>query len=176
MLAEFLGFTNLESTLWNLAAYIAFAAVITGVLYERWINVLYLPAAVALGLYAGMFIGNPVFAALQSVIGVSAFAGLTKFSKKTSNWIVGLAAAGACIYLLQTGALADYWAVLGSLGLLGIAFGLVVLPHRKGFLLMVLAGIFLTGYAYESKAWVFFFLNAFFVVVSFYKWREIKAA
>ena len=173
-LIQFLGFTTLTSSLWNMAAYIAFIGIIIGVSWEKYRNLLVTIGAFVLVFYAGIFLHDPLFVISQCVIVFSGILQLTKTSKRTATKSLILATLLSYAILLKNGAIADIWSFIGSLGLLGIAFGLIILPKRFGFLVMAVGGVFLTIYAYTVSAWVFFLLNIFFAIVNVKKWYKNK--
>ncbi len=172
MLIEFFGFTTLANSIWNAVAYMAFIGIIIAVLWERYRNVLMTLGAAILASYAGFFLYNPLFTTLQALIVVSGLLQLMKAPKRTSMAVLMTLTVVAYLFLTLSGAVADGWALIGSLGLLGIAFGLAVLPNRYGFLLMAVGGVLLIFYAFAVKAWVFFFLNIFFAVANIRTWRR----
>ena len=171
-LAEFFGFTNLAGSIWNSIAYLAFILIIIGVSSDRYRNVLITSGAAALALYAIIFLHNPLFAALQALITVSGSLQLAGISKRTAMTVMMVLTAAAYLFLILGGSITNIWALLGSLGLLCIAFGLVVLPKRCGFLLMAAGGILLIIYAFTVTAWVFFFLNIFFTIANIRTWQK----
>ena len=169
-LLELLGFTSVASTAWNLAAYVAFIGIIIGVSSERHRNVLTAIGAVILGLYAWLFLHNPLFATLQVLIVISICLQWAKLSRQHTMLAMLPLTLLAYFLLAKNGAIADVWSLIGSFGFLGIAFGLVVLPKKFGFLLLVAGGALLTVYAYHVSAWVFFLLNVFYVIESVRAW------
>lgn len=174
-LIQFLGFTTLTSSAWNAVAYIAFIGIIIGVSSERYRNLLFTVGAFVLALYASIFLHNQLFATLQMVIVVSGFLQLLKFSdSRFSIGLLSLFTLASYLNLTLNGVVSEIWSFIGSLGLLGIAFGLVVLPKRFGFLIMTMGGIFLVIYAFTVSAWVFFFLNIFFAIVNIKTWHKNK--
>lgn len=171
-LIQFLGFMTLTSSIWNIAAYIAFIGIIIGVSSERDRNLLFTVGAFVLALYASIFLNNQLFATLQIVVMISGFLQLFKFSKRFSIGLLILFTAASYLNLALNGTISDIWSFIGSLGLLGIAFGLIILPKRFGFLVMALGGAFLTIYAFTVFAWVFFLLNIFFAIVNIKTWYK----
>ncbi len=171
-LAGFFGFTTLAGVIWNSVAYLAFILIIIGVFSDRYRNILMTFGAAVLALYAAIFLHNPLFAALQTLIVVSGFLQLAKVSKRTAMATMVIFTAVAYLFLALNGSIANIWALLGSLGLLGIAFGLVALPQHNGFLLMATGGVLLIVYAFTVAAWVFFLLNVFFTVANIRVWRK----
>ncbi len=63
-----------------------------------------------------------------------------------------------------TSMIIPFWPIVGFFGLLAIVFGLVMLPHRSGYFVMILAGVLLVMYAVSVEAWVFSLLNAVFII------------
>ena len=80
-LFEFFGFATLASSIWNAAAYIAFVGIIIGVSSERYRNILFTAGAGILALYAGIFLHNPLFAALQTLVVIAGLSQLAKVSE-----------------------------------------------------------------------------------------------
>lgn len=173
-LIQFLGFTTLASSIWNVVAYIAFIGIIIGVSLEKYRNWFITIGALVLVFYAGIFLHDPLFTILQSMIVFSGFLELTKTPKRLATKSLILAVLLLYAILLKNGVIADMWSFIGSLGLLGIAFGLIILPKRFGFLVMAMGGAFLTIYAYTVSAWVFFLLNIFFARANVKKWYKNK--
>lgn len=172
MIAEFFGFATIESTLWNLAAYVALAAIIIGVFHNRLRNFLFLFGAGMLAAYASLFLDNKIFAILQVLVMASAILQIKSVSKRRAIVIMSVLAAVVYLFLLWSDAIENTWALIGSIGLLGLAFGLMTLPKRSGFILMATAGILLALYAFEANARVFFLLNIFFTAANLYSWKR----
>lgn len=166
LLAEFLGFTSLNSGLWNAVSYLAFIAIIIGVFWERYRNWLITIGAIALAIYAAAFLQNTLLTTLQIVITVSGILQLCRVSRKSAMLTMIGCTIAAYLFLILKNAVADIWSFVGSLGLLGIAFGLTILPKRYGFLVMAAGGLLLVVYSFIIGAWVFFFLNIFFFVAN----------
>lgn len=160
--------------MWNIVAYLAFIGIIIGVFWEKYRNLLVTVGAFVLMLYAGIFLHNPLFATLQLVIVISGVLSLLKSSKLFSICLLTLSTAVSYLYLVLNGAITNIWAFIGSLGLLCIAFGLVILPKPLGFLVMAAGGVFLTIYAFTVSAWVFVFLNLFFTIANIITWQKSK--
>ncbi|GMQ95274.1 MAG: hypothetical protein BMS9Abin13_387 [Patescibacteria group bacterium] len=173
-LLEFLGFTTIASIVWNAISYIAFIAIIVGVFSERYRNTLITLGAVALAPYAWIFLDSSLFATLQVLIVVSGILQLTKVSKRPAVIVMLTLTTAAYVFLFAGGAIVDAWALMGSFGLLGIVFGLTVLPKRYGFVLMIAGGVLLIFYAFHTAAWVFFFLNIFFSIANLYIWQKAR--
>lgn len=167
-----LGFPTIVDSLWNIVSYTAFVAIIAGVFSERYRNRLITFGAAVLAVYAGVFLKNPLFATLQTLICVSGLMQMVQLRRRAAMTAMMVLTSIAYIFLYASGALADTWAVSGSFGLLGIAFGLITLPHRSGFILMALGGVSLITYAFHVGAWVFFLLNIFFAVANIHTWRK----
>lgn len=173
-LMGFLGL-NTSAGLWSMASYLAFVVIIIGVFWERYRNLLVTLGAVVLVFYAGIFLKNPLFAALQSLI---VLAGALKFSKLSERFAMGAMITTtvlAYIFLVSNDAINDVWSLIGSLGLLGIAFGLAVMPERYGFILMAAGGALLVAYAFAVAAWVFFSLNILFFFANVITWRKQRS-
>ena len=171
-LLNLLGFTTVASSAWNTIAYAAFIAIIVGVFYERHRNALFTIGAAVLVAYAYFFLGNPLFATLQVLIMISGLLRWKKVNRRFSIMAMLMLTALAYAYLYLTGAIMDIWSLAGSLGLLGIAFGLILLPKRYGFLIMAVGGSLLVFYAFHVAAWVFFLLNIFFAISNIYTWKK----
>lgn len=171
LLAEFLGFTSLNSSLWNVISYLAFIMIIVGVFYERYRNWLITMGAIALAIYAAAFLQNTLLTTLQIVITISGVLQLCQVSRNSAmRTMIGCTIA-AYLFLIFKNAVADIWSFIGSLGLLGIAFGLTILPKRCGFLIMATGGLLLVAYSFVIGAWVFFFLNIFFFIANIRAWK-----
>lgn len=169
------GFTTLESTLWNLAAYVAFISIIIGVCYERGRTVLITLGALVLALYAGFFLKDPVFAALQTLITVSGVMQLRQVERRTSIIILLFLTICAVSLLAFGGVLQDNTTLVGVGGLLAIAFGIILLPQFTAFLVMAIGGILLADYAWAVGAWVFFWLNIFFALANIKELFTVRA-
>ncbi len=161
-----LGFTTLESTLWNLASYIAFIGIIVGVLYERWRNILLTVGGATLACYSEFFFKDIVFTALQALLTVSGVMQLARVKHRVSIATMLALTVVVLSLLLLGGALQSMNTVVGVGGLLGITFGIVLLPRRNAFVLMTLGGVLLIAYAWVVGAWVFFWLNIFFALAN----------
>ncbi len=172
ILLEFLGFTSLTSSLWNAASYLAFIAIIIGVFWERYRNWLITIGAMALAIYAAAFLKNTLLTTLQIVITISGILQLCRVSRNSAMRIMIGCTVAAYFFLIFKNAIADAWSFVGSLGLLGIAFGLTILPKRYGFLVMAAGGLLLVAYSFIINAWVFFFLNIFFFVANLRTWNK----
>ncbi|KKS88385.1 hypothetical protein A2567_00230 [Candidatus Azambacteria bacterium RIFOXYD1_FULL_42_11] len=171
---QFLGFTTTTGIIWNSLAYIAFIGIIIGVSSEQYRNWLITIGALVLAFYASIFLHDPLFTILQSIVVFSGFSQLLYRPKLYTTLALILATFLSYLFLILNGEIANIWSFIGSLGLLGIAFGLIILPKRFGFLVMAVGGVFLTIYAYTVSAWVFFFLNIFFAIVNVKKWYKNK--
>ncbi len=173
-ITEFLGFTSPASTLWNAISYLAFLVIIIGVFWERYRNWFVTLGGAALGIYAAAFLQNTVLTTLQAIITISGILQLLKTSRPRAIAIMTALSALAYLYLIASNSIANMWAFIGSLGLLGIAFGLIILPKRCGFLVMAAGGLLLVGYAFAVSAWVFFFLNIFFFAANLHTWKSAR--
>ena len=172
-LTEFFGFTSPISTFWNLSAYLAFTIIIAGVLSEKYRNLLITYGAGVLALYAGTFLHDPLFMLLQILIVISGILlSIKPLPKNVAVAIMIFSTVAAYLFLIINGSITSVSAFIGSIGLLGIAFGLIALPKRYGFLLMAVGGILLFIYAFYVSAWVFFFLNIFFTLANIKKLYE----
>lgn len=167
-----LGFSTIMGGLWNAVSYAAFVGIIVGVFSERYRNRLIMFGAAVLAVYAGVFLKNPLFATLQTLIVISGLAHMMWLRRPAAMAVMTVLTSTAYAFLYASGAIVDAWALAGSFGLLGIAFGLITLPHRSGFILMALGGVALVAYAFHVGAWVFFLLNIFFAVANIHTWRK----
>lgn len=179
-ITEFLGFTTLAGSIWNAISYAAFIGIIIGISWERGRNALFTFGASALALYAGFFLHDILFTTLQILITISALMQWTKVSGYFAGIAMTVLTVAAYLFLISRGAIADIWSLAGSLGLLGIAFGILVLNSnsgrkRYGFLIMAAGGTLLVLYALHVKAWVFFFLNIFFAIANIRGWLKQDA-
>lgn len=169
-----LGFSSIAGSLWNVVSYAAFVTIIVGVFSERYRNRLIMCGAAVLAVYAGVFLKNPLFATLQTLIVISGLAQTVQLRRHVAMAIMAVLTSIAYVCLYVSGAIADMWALSGSLGLLGIAFGLIALPNRFGFILMASGGIALVAYAFYVGAWVFFLLNIFFAIANIHAWQKTR--
>lgn len=170
ILAEFFGFTSFNDGLWNTISYLAFIMIIIGVFWERYRNWLITTGAIVLAIYAAVFLQNTLLTTLQIVITISGILQLCRVSRNSAmRTMIGCTIA-AYFFLIFKNAIADIWSFVGSLGLLGIAFGLTTLPKRYGFLVMAAGGLLLVAYSFVIGAWVFFFLNIFFFAANLRAW------
>lgn len=173
-LREFFGFTTAASSAWNAVAYAAFVGIITGVFWERYRNLLITFGAAILALYSGIFFHNTLFTVLQLLIVVSGLLQLVNAHKRFAMITMVTFTITAYAFLALSGIITDTWTLMGSFGLLGIAFGLVILPKHYGFIVMSVGGILLIFYGFAVEAWVFFFLNIFFAVANTYEWNKVR--
>lgn len=172
ILSEILGFTTLASIIWNAAAYFALVIIIIGVYKERCRNILFTVGAGILALYAGLFLHNQLFATLQILIVISGIFSIAKLFKRSAMLTMIILTIAAYVFLASSGAIASGWALIGSFGLLGIAFGLMILPKDYGFLLMSIGGILLIIYAFTAEAWIFLILNVFFTITNLSRFEK----
>ena len=161
--------------LWDAVAYLALTLIIVGVFWERGRNFLFAAGSVILAAYAWFFLNNTLFAILQALIIVSAILAIEKVSKiRTATILIALTVI-AYILLILSNWITDIWSLLGSFGLIGIAFGLVVLPARWGFILMAIGGVLLTIYSVAVSAIVFLLLNIFFSIANIVNYVRRRA-
>jgi len=168
----FLGFTTVANSIWNATSYVAFTIIIVGVFSERYRNILITLGAAALAVYALVFLKNPLFATLQTLIVISGLLQMVKLRRNFAVTAMIVLTVVAYAFLHLSGAITGGWALVGSFGLLGIAFGLIILPERYGFLLMAAGGLLLIVYAFHVAVWVFFFLNIFFAIANIHTWQK----
>lgn len=159
---------------WDTVSYLAFIIIIIGVFCDRYRNWLITMGAIVLAVYAAEFLHNRLLATLQIVIAFSGVLQLCRVPRELSKCAMIGSAMGAYYSLTTKNAIADIWSFIGSLGLLGIAFGLITLPKRYGFLVMATGGLLLVLYSFIIGAWVFFFLNIFFFIANIRTWNVSK--
>ena len=173
-----LGFTTLESTLWNLGSYVAVVGLIIALFIEKndrlRISLFFMFGGVVLGFYAAFFLHDVLFTTLQVIVGGSALFRLLKFEPRTARTSLGLLTVGAIIFLALSGNLNNVLNIVGTLGFLSIAAGIILLPWYVAFPIMAAGGGFLVGYAWETAAWVFFILNIAFVFSNIIQWYRLK--
>jgi len=169
--------TLIPELVWNFVAYSAATMIIVSLFLPKYRNLIFLVTAVVLAVYSGYFLQNKIFMSLQFIIAFSAFLAMRRevtfrSVKETSHtFFDGCAIASVAfivfIYLIATGVVNDLWSYVGIFGLLGIAFGLVIIPEIKfGFIIMAVSGGLLAIYAFVTDATVFVFLNAFFAAAN----------
>lgn len=174
-LITILGFTSLTNSIWNFAAYAAFIAIIIGVFSEKHRNIFFTLGAATLAIYAGIFLHNQLLTALQALIVISGILQWTGVSKRSTVIIMIALTITTYVFLVAIGAIVDVWALIGSFGLLGIAFGLAMLPKHYGFIVMAVGGILLVIYAFVTSVRVFFLLNIFFAVANLWTWQKVRS-
>ncbi|MDO8743245.1 MAG: hypothetical protein Q7J30_01645 [Candidatus Azambacteria bacterium] len=163
---------QIPDDLWNAVSYLAFIMIIVGIFWQRCRNWLITMGAIALAVYAAIFLQNTLLTTLQIVIAISGILQLCRVSRKIAMRVMIGCTIAAYLFLIFENTIADDWSFIGSLGLLGIAFGLTMLPKRYGFLVMAAGGLLLIGYSFVIGAWVFFFLNIFFFIANLYTWHD----
>ncbi|TSC64853.1 MAG: hypothetical protein G01um101491_136, partial [Parcubacteria group bacterium Gr01-1014_91] len=109
------------------------------------------------------------------LITVSGVLQLCHTGRKASVVVMSALTIIALIFLVLGGALQSVAMTVGIGGLLGIAFGIVLLPRGNAFVLMTLGGVLLVGYALVVGAWVFFWLNIFFVFANIKEFFTARA-
>jgi len=174
---SWLGFTTWTwiDTVLNIAAYAAFYFIIRAVHKERFINETFAVCGGFLGIYAWFFLGNLLLATLQGLIFVSASLQFAEVKRRSGIMIMSVLTIAAYVWLASSGMLTDTKAIIGSIGLLGIAIGIMLLPSRHAFLMMAVGGVLLVYYSFPA-AMVFVLLNIFFTYVNIQKWREARKA
>ena len=157
--------------IWEVVSYLAFIMIIIGVFYERYRNLLITIGAIVLATYAAVFLQNRLLTTLQIVIAFSGILQLCQVPRKLT--MCGMFGCTTVAYysIISKNIITDTWSFIGSLGLLGIAIGLTILPKRYGFLVMAMGGLFLVLYSFVVGAWVFFFFNIFFFVANIRTWK-----
>jgi peptidoglycan/LPS O-acetylase OafA/YrhL len=145
---EILGFTTPRDAFWNTLGYGAFVAIIFGSRKIRtqldYGNALITTGAAILAVYAGIFLRDPLLTVLQTYI---VFAGVLQWRRQYVTdeqrmWSLLIAGLGAVILAGASfeGDTVGLWILAGVLGLMGIAVGLAVAPHRDGALYMSIGG------------------------------------
>lgn len=162
---NFLGFTSVANTLWNLSGYLGMILIIIGVLSKKWRNRFFVLGPFILLIYAWLFLHDPILVGLQLVVTTSGALNLLDIKKRAAFIIIVLSVIVFGI-LLITGQISGLWSWFGALGLWGIALGFTQLPHKRGFTFMALGGFLIMIYAFAFQVWVFFILNIFYVGVN----------
>lgn len=171
---NFLGFTTPEGIVWNSLAYGAILAIIYAVLHEKGRYWVFAVAGATLAFYSHFFLQSILFTTLQIVVTISALLQALKvsvFSQKVSLTLLTL---GALLFLFIEGYLSTILNILGALGFLGVALGIIMLPRLSAFPLMALGGLMLVLYAFATNAWAFFILNIFYTAANIWQWITIK--
>lgn len=156
----------MRDAVWNIVSYSAFIVIIVGVFSEKYRNIFFTLGSAALAAYAAVFLNNPLLTVLQILIVISGILQLLKTSRFMTMLMMSVFTITGYLALFDNGLIGDTWPLVGSFGLLGIAFGIAMLPNRYGFITMASGGVLLTLYAFIVSAWVFFFLNIFFTVAN----------
>ncbi|MDO8555139.1 MAG: hypothetical protein Q7R75_01060 [bacterium] len=164
---NFLGFVDLQSTIWNLAAYLGMVIILFGVKSEKHRPHLIGAGGLILAVYAFFFLHDYILTSLQCLIAVSSVLEIIQVDKKISAIIISAISLVLLIVLVAGGFVGDAARWLGIGGVLGIAFGLVFAPNKAGFISMGLGGVLLVVYAPIVGAWVFFILNLIFAYLNF---------
>jgi len=167
----FLGFTGPVSIFWNLLAYVGMVLITVAVISAKWRNQFFFWGPLALLLYAGLYLHNPILTGLQIVVATSGLLNIRNI-KKPAPFVVITLAVIVFAALLVTGQISGLWYWFGALGLLGIALGLTQLPHKRGFAVMALGGLLIVIYALALHIWVFFVLNAIFFATNLLELRK----
>ncbi|OGF62008.1 hypothetical protein A2926_01440 [Candidatus Giovannonibacteria bacterium RIFCSPLOWO2_01_FULL_44_40] len=163
---NFLGFVDFTSTIWNLVAYAGMVVILFGVKSKNYRPHLIGFGAVILTFFAFLFLRDYILTSLQLLIAISGVLEIFGVNKKVSTTIFSVLSAVLFITLIFGGYVPDALRWLGVFGALGIAFGLIFVPHRLGFVSMALGGALLVIYAPFVGAWVFFFLNLIFTILN----------
>lgn len=162
----------LESGIWNALAYGAFGFLIYAFQTGRAIHVTVVLTGIVLGAYA-YFLGNMLFVFLQGLIVASSALQLMHVSRQYTTGLMLFLTAIVVVTLLLEEVIVGVTDVFGAVGLTGIAFGLIVLPARSGSLILTGSSALLALYSFTSGAWVFFFLNIFFMLINGNNWRKM---
>jgi hypothetical protein len=171
-LLTLLGFTGVSSILWNLGAYFAFVLIILGVSSGKHRNTLITLGATYFAFYAGWFLHNTLFMVLQIIVVISGLFVAVKIPRHISGIIMVFLTLASYVSLFVAGAVTDVWSFIGSIGLLGIAFGLIAVPKRLGFAFMAIGGTLLLVYAVAVVSVAYIFLNFFFAANSIKEWQK----
>lgn len=166
-----LGFTDPVSIFWNLLAYVGMVMIIVAVASQKLRNQFFFWGPLLLLIYAGFFIHNFILAGLQLVVVASAVLNLLNIKRKNSFIIIVLTLILYAV-LLIFGQISEFLPLIGSFGLLSIAFGLTQLPKKRGFALMALGGLLIVVYAFFLQIWVFFVLNLLFFIANILELRK----
>lgn len=169
-LLDFLGFSNPVGVVWNLAAYLGMIIITVAVCFDKYRNQFFVWGPLILLLYAWLYLGDPILTGLQLIVTISGALNLIGVKKEAPCVIVFLTIV-IYIFLLITGQFSNLWFWLGSFGLLGIAVGLIQLPHKRGFSVMALGGLLIAIYAFALQIWVFFVLNTVFFTANILELR-----
>jgi len=167
----FLGFIGPVSIFWNLLAYVGMVLITLAVISAKWRNQFFFWGPLALLLYAGLYLKNPILTGLQLVIIVSGVLNLFSIKKIAPVILIALTIIVYTI-LLTTKQISGLWPVIGSFGLLGIAFGMTQLPLKRAFTIMAFGGLMIIVYALALHIWVFFVLNAIFFATNLLKTKK----
>lgn len=167
---NFLGFTGLSSTLWNLLGYVGMILIIIAVVSPKWQKWFFVLGPLALLFYAWFYLHNPLLIGLEIIITASGILNLRNIKKPAPFIVIALAIA-VFIALLVKGEISGIWSWFGALGLLGIALGLTQLPRKRGFIIMMAGGLLIAVYAFAFQVWIFFILNIIFFGANL---REIR--
>lgn len=175
---NFLGFTSLTSTLWNLLAYAGMGLAITAVFlkkHPRLQGILFVAGPFPLFLYAHFFLHNIILSDLQLLITASGVMNLLKFRMR--SWIVGIVTVITFANFLATDSISGIWTFIGSIGFCALGIGLSQLPKKISYVIMCLAGALLVIYSgpWALKIWVWFILNIFFFIANLFEivfWKK----
>lgn len=164
---NFLGFTGLSGTFWNILAYLGMFAIIVAVVSknEKWQNHFFFWGPLALFLYAAFFLHNPLLAGLQFIIAASGLLNLLEI-KKYALLRMGVLTVIIYSILLISGSISGIWCWIGSFGLLGIGLGLTQLPKKRSFAIMAVGGALIVVYSGALQIWVWFVLNIIFFALN----------
>ena len=172
---SFLGFIDPASILWNFLAYAGMILIIAGVVSAKFRNHFFIWGPLALLFYAWLYLHNPILAGLQFIIAVSGLLNIFNSKKHISVVMIFLVLAVYLVLLLK-GQISGLWPLIGSFGLLCIAFGIAQLPRKRAFELMAIGGILIGVYAFALSIWVWLVLNIIFAIASFLELKKHKAA
>ena len=171
---ELVGFDTPLGIFWNGVAYAAFAAIIWAFQKNRHINQTVFVCGIVLGIYAYWFLHNHLLAINQGLIAISALLLLIKVSRFRTIMIMAVLTTAAVVWLMQHGYFANITAVIGTAGLVGIAFGLILIPFSFGFATLVVASVLLSIYSYDAAAWVFLLLNIYFACLNICNYKNAR--
>lgn len=167
-----LGFTDPVGVFWNVLAYVGMVMIIVAVISAKLRNRLFFLGPLLLLFYAWLFLNDPIFIGLEIIVTASGLLNLLNIKKRASFVIVILLTGIVYFVLLVLGKISEFWSLIGSFGLLGIAFGFTQLPKKRGFTLMMLGGFLIIAYAFVLQIWVFVLLNLIFSIVNIFELRK----
>ncbi|MBI2624870.1 MAG: hypothetical protein HYW70_00830 [Candidatus Nealsonbacteria bacterium] len=172
---DILWFTDPAAIVWNVFAYLGMVLIITGIVSSRFRNRFFFLGPFILFLYALLYLKDPILTGLQLLISLSG--GLNLFNVRKKLFLPVLHVSTVAVYgiLLFAGQISGAWQLIGSLGLLGIAFSYTQLPNKRGFLFMGFSGLLIVAYSFVSQVWIWFVLNIVFFFTSIIEFKRKDA-